>query len=293
MRWVGTALLVFGLGVLAVRCDDGSPALQAVEPSSGPNDRAVAVVIHARALAPLVGVDVGCNGHATANAHFDATLDTYLLQQVTWQSNGDLSAIVPPGLPPRPYDLHVMPPGGELLTLPQAYRVLPPGGGDGGLGDAGTCATLYASSQVVVGPNHNNGDLALGPPDGMAGVLTGQWAANRTTWTFSFDPSSLSGTVTARVSSVLWVSGGYVDDRVVLESSGDSGQTWTQIAQWGGDSGITFPTLRAVVGPFFAPNITMAPGLGQAQVRIRGDGAVGPRDGFMLFVDAVELDLCQ
>jgi len=37
----------------------------------------------------------------------------------------------------------------------------------------------------------------------------------------------------------------------------------------------------------------MAPGLGQAQVRIRGDGAVGPRDGFMLFVDAVELDLCQ
>jgi len=293
-RGAGTLLIVLGLGALAVRCgDNGAPALEAVDPSSGPNDRAVPVLIHARGLAPLVGVDVGCYGHATANAHFDAALDIHLLEAVSWQSSGDLAAVVPPGLPPGVYDLHVMPPNGNLLILPQAYQVLGPCGGDGGV-DGGMCTDLYASTEVPSSnANRSNGNLTLGPPDGQSGAISGQWAATLDTWSFAFDAYTQPGPVSAQVTLFLWVTGNYIDDRVVIEASGDGGQTWIELVRYGEGSGRTLPTLRAQEGPFPAPNITAPLASGQAQVRIRGDGASGPRDGFSLHVEAIVLQLCQ
>jgi len=247
----------------------------------------------------VVGADVGCQGQAHANAHFEATLGDHLLSSVAWQPNRNLSATVPAGLPVGLYDLHVLAPNGSELLLQNAYEVLPPGaGGDGGATDAGdagsSCETLFANAEMASNNGTTmNGTNALGPPDGMAGQVSGQWAANGESWTFSFPASTQTGMIVATASAVLWVSGPYVDDNVALESSSDGGQTWTKIAGWGAQNSGTFPLLRADVGPFVIANLTAPPRAdGQARVRLRGDGAAGASDNFTLHVDAVSLQLC-
>jgi len=278
-----------------VRCDEGGPArLDHVEPASGPNDRAVPVEIRAHALAPAVGADVGCDGRAHADVRFQATLGDHLLEEVAWQTDGNLAATVPAGLPLGTYDLHVLSPTGEELTLLEAYQVVGPGDGDAGVDGGTSCETLYASAETASSNGTTmNGSNALGPPDGMAGQVSGQWAAAGESWTFSFPASTLGGSLRMAVSLVLWTSGQYVDDRVLLESSVDGGQTWTQRFEWGVASGVTFPALRAEVGPLPAGELSAAPlAAGQGQVRLRGGGAAGPRDNFTLHIDSVALVLC-
>jgi len=291
----GRAALAAALALLAVvRCDgSGPPRLAQVVPQSGPWDHAVPIVISGRSLLPEAHADVGCDGHATVDARFDAQLGAIALREVTWQADDQLSAVVPLGITPGTYDLTVRTPQGLVLVLPEAYTALSLGDQDGGVGDAAGCELLDAVAQDVQGSAaETNGTASLGPPDGNAATLMGQLGQSQppVLWSFTFGASTRTGPIVAQASITLWQIG-WVDDRMLLEASTDAGATWATLKSYGAGAA-SLPATRSEEGP--VPLVLSAPpASGQLRVRLRGNGLVGAADDFTLLVDAVVVQICQ
>lgn len=127
--------------VVPIACaETGRPALtlSEVSPSSGPAGLATALRILGAGFRPLVHANFDDDEQSYVSAGFAALLGDRPLDQVALVDEGELSAVVPPSLPPGLYDLTVVDPAGAGASLPGAFTVLgaPDTGPDGPPSDA-------------------------------------------------------------------------------------------------------------------------------------------------------------
>ncbi|MEW5737941.1 MAG: hypothetical protein AB1938_03390 [Myxococcota bacterium] len=121
-RWAAIAALLLTLGSACSR-PAAPPTLTAITPDRGPADRPVDVVITGERLRPHLFTDFSKKSGSTLSGAWSARLGRVALEQVALAEDG-LHAVVPAGLTPGLYTLHVVTPSNLELTLADAFRVV-------------------------------------------------------------------------------------------------------------------------------------------------------------------------
>jgi len=123
-----------------VGCSDSArPRIESVSPAWAWVGERPVLAIAGAGFRPRLRVDVG-SGEAAEDAGFRGKVGPAAFDRVTIESAGELRATLPAGLGPGVYDLEIVTPEGERLTLPGAFRVIDLDGGvppDAGLPDGG------------------------------------------------------------------------------------------------------------------------------------------------------------
>lgn len=127
--WAGRgsgALLGFALALAwssACTRPADPPVLTGIAPDRGPADRPVDVIITGERLRPHLFTDFSKKSGSALSGTWSARLGRVPLEQVSLAEDG-LHAVVPAGLTPGLYALHVVTPSDRELSLADAFRVV-------------------------------------------------------------------------------------------------------------------------------------------------------------------------
>jgi hypothetical protein len=118
-------LVLAVLGAAALACQElpEGPSPERVVPSVGRRDMATAVSIRGRGFFVVPRANFDDPQASGSSSTFAARLGPHRLTAVTWVGPGELTAVVPAGLPAASYDLVVTDPRGREGFLPRAFSV--------------------------------------------------------------------------------------------------------------------------------------------------------------------------
>ncbi|MFZ5785446.1 MAG: hypothetical protein ACOY3Y_03290, partial [Acidobacteriota bacterium] len=177
-------LLLAVLGAMAVACQElpDGPSPDRMVPGQGSRRATTPVTILGRGFFIVPRASFDDPQASGSSSTFAARLGPHPLGGVSWVGTGELSAVVPAGLPPATYGLVVTDPRGREGILPRAFTVTSEldAGPDAKGRDAGPEAghDAFPDRLVDLPRETSPGDIALDAPP-VDGALTDRAAPDR------------------------------------------------------------------------------------------------------------------